>query len=343
MGPKDNATSEQRRTEHQRLAGLEAVLGDLADAIGPGGDALAQRTPAPRKPVLLLTGTARSGSTVTMWWLARSGAFAVPSNLMSRFWRAPAVGALVERLLFDPALDFRGELSLPAEASQSAAYHSDIGKTRGPTSPHEFWYFWRHFLGLGNPPTLGESGRRDADAEGFSAHLGALEAAKGKPVALKALIASWELPFIAEVLPTAHFLDLSRDPLQTMRSLLKTRERFYGDRARWYSFLLPEMEGVSELSPEEQVAVQVRMTRAAIDAGLAAIHPDRVLRMDYERLCAEPGATWAVLRDWMASRGLTLPERHPDDAPPLQATTPVTSVRLRDAWEASADWVTSAP
>jgi hypothetical protein len=343
MGPKDKPTHDQRQGEHRRIGDLEAVLGDLAAAIGPGGDALARRTPAPEKPVLLLTGTARSGSTVMMWWLARSGAFAVPSNLMSRFWRAPVVGALVERLLFDPALDFRGELTLPAVGEMTAPYHSDIGKTRGPTSPHEFWYFWRHFLGFGNPPTLGESGRRAADVSGFAAHLGALEAARGQPVAMKALIASWELPFVAEALPTAHFLDLSRDPLQTMRSLLKTRERFYGDRTRWYSFLLPEMAGISELSPEEQVAVQVRMTRLAIDTGLASIDPVRVLRLDYDRLCADPQATWTSLRDWMGTRGLDLPVDHPDDPPPLRPAPPVESARLRDAWEASAAWLEATP
>ena len=38
--------------------------------------------------VVLVVGGPRSGSTVMMQWLASSGVFAYPSNLLSRFYRA---------------------------------------------------------------------------------------------------------------------------------------------------------------------------------------------------------------------------------------------------------------
>ena len=328
----------ERLPQHRRLAGLESVLAHLAELVGPGGDAAAARSSGPDKPVLLLTGTARSGSTVTMWWLARSGAFAVPSNLVSRFWRAPVVGALVERLLLDPALDFRGELTVPPDVAVPEPYGTHIGKTRGPGAPHEFWYFWRHFLGFGNPPRLGAEGQQAADVDGFRGHLGAYEEAMGRPVALKAMIASWDLPWLAEVLPTALFVDLNRCPLQTMRSLLSVRERYFGDRSQWYSFRLPHLPGLDDLSPEEQVAVQVRAMRAAIDQGLARVAPDRVLRLDHAELCASPADTWARLRAFVAPHGLTLDAQHPDAAP-LRPGRPVTDPVLERAWAQSAVWL----
>jgi len=331
--------SEHRTRPHRRNDDLEAVLDTLSRALGAGGDALAAEAGSPRWPVVFIAGTARSGSTVLSWWLSRSGGFAVPSNLVSRFWRAPAVGALVERLLTDPALDFRGELSVPPAVSLPAPYAADIGKTRGLSAPHEFWYFWRRTLGFSDPPSLGERGRQEADVDAFVGHLAAYEQVVGKPVATKALIAAWDLDWLAEVLPTAIFIDLRRDPLQTMRSLLRVRERHSGRRDRWYSFRLPDMSGIDAMSPELQVAVQVRRMRAAIDRGLGTLPPERVLSIDHAELCADPTAQWTRLRGWFALHGPpdALPQVHPDASPPFRPSSAVTNPALIDAWQASAE------
>ena len=330
--------SEQRTAPHRKNRELESILDTLSEALGAGGDALAEAAGSPAWPVVLVAGTARSGSTVLSWWLARSGAFAVPSNLVSRFWRAPAVGAMVERLLTEPALDFRGELSVPPQVSLPEPYAADIGKTRGLSAPHEFWYFWRRTLGFADPPALGPQGRRDADVDAFVGHLAAYEQVMGRPIATKALIAAWDLDWLAQILPTAIFIDLRRDPLQTMRSLLRVRERHSGGRQHWYSFRLPDMSGIAALSPELQVAVQVRRMRAAIDRGLGALPPDRVLTMDHADLCADPATEWHRLREWFAQHGPPelLPEQHPDVSPPLRASSAVQDPVLIDAWEASA-------
>ena len=99
-----------RTREHRRNSDLEQVLGQLNDALAPAGDALAAAHDVPRHPVILVVGCPRSGTTLLMQWLAAAGCFSVPTNLVSRFFRAPAIGALVERVLFDPTLEFRGEL-----------------------------------------------------------------------------------------------------------------------------------------------------------------------------------------------------------------------------------------
>lgn len=283
---------ETRRQEFARNPALESLLGELSSALAPAASALAAKHPAPQRPVVLIVGTPRSGSTLLMQWLAASGGFSYPTNLIARFWRAPAVGAMVDRLLFDATVDFRGETRADAPAVD---FRSELGKTRGPRAPNEFWYLWRNLLGFGDPPVLGVEGRARADVAAFQGALGAWEAVAGRPIAMKAMIADWEIPFIAEILPTAIFLDLRRSPEATMASLLDARVKFAGTVDAWYSFRPPVDPGLLIGSPEEQVAVQVRAMRLATEAGLATLPPERVIGWDHEAFCADPGALWARL------------------------------------------------
>ncbi len=328
-------STEQRSPEHQRNSRLEALLATLTAAIGPGGDALAQAHSTPKLPVYLICGTPRSGTTMSMAWLARAGTFEVPTNLISRFYRAPAVGAAVHRLLADPSVDHQTELLLPPEILDPAPYTNQLGKTRGPGAPNEFWYFWRYFLGFSDPPALGDLGRARADVAAFCGQLGAWEAVAGRPIALKALIASWDLDWLAAVLPTARFIRLRRDGPATMRSLLGARRRFYGTEEAWYSFRLPGplAEG---LSPLQQVAAQVRCMDAAIDAGLARVAPERILTLDYDDLCSKPQEAWDQLRAFAARDGVQLPDAHPDQPSPFRVTRREPDPEAEAAWAESA-------
>lgn len=277
----------------RRNPALEDLLASLNAAIAPGGDALAAERGAPTRPVVLVVGCPRSGTTLLMQWLAASGAFGYPSNLLSRFWRAPAVGAMVERLLFDPAVQFRDELGLGS--APAVGFDSDLGKTAGARSPNEFWYFWRRFFPLGEAGGLGEAGRAGVDGPGFLGELAAWEAAVGRPLALKAVLLAWDLPLLAALLPRAVFVDIRRDPFYNAQALLLARRRFFGDARRWYSVRPPEAGALADRTPHEQVVGQVGYMRRAIDGGLASLDPRRVVRLAYARFCGDPAEAWAEL------------------------------------------------
>jgi hypothetical protein len=323
-----------RTAAFARTDDLESALAELSAMIGPGADAWAtQHREGPRRPLLLLTSTPRAGSTAFLQWLVSSGALATPTNLISRFYRGPAVGALVQRLLFDPTLQFRDELALGTDTAEDTEHQSTLGKTSGPRSPNEFWYFWRHFLGLGNPPVLTEAARRTADTGGFCAHLGALETVLGRPLALKAMIASWELGWVADLLPQAVFVDLQRDPLEVMASLLRARVLHGGDRQRWYAFAVPGLPRPSGLGPELEVAVQVRAMRCAIESSLATLPGERVVRVEHRAWRADPAAVQRRLAvHWPCLAETSL-------RPPRPPGPPVDRSELAAAWAASAELV----
>ena len=296
----------ERAPAFRRRGHLEEAVSRLArwTTEGADGDAAGR---APQRPTLLICGTPRTGSTLLLQMLSRSGAFRTPSNFHARFFAAPAVGELSWRLLRDPQLDYRGELRIPDEVADPAPFHSDLGKTTGIDAPSEFWYFWRHYLHIGDPPLLGPEGRAAADGAGFRGHLGLWEEVAGRPLAMKALIAAWELPFLAEVLPTAVFVHLRRDRAATIASILGARRQFYGDEGAWYSFRTPDWQELSRLPAQAQVSAQVDQLRAAIDDGLGRVPAARVLQLDHAMLVRQPTDAWSHLAAWLETHGVELP------------------------------------
>ena len=292
-----------RSAPYARNLGLENLLRELSDLLAPA-EKLALARPRKRTwPVVLVIGPPRSGTTLAMQWLAASGAFGYPTNLLSRFYAAPAIGARVQELLTNPSYAFRDEL---AGLAQEIDFRSDLGKTRGPLAPHEFWHFWRRFLPTVDIEPLGDRVKEVKAAE-LNAELLAMADVFGKPLALKGLMLMYDLPAAAEFLPDAVFLHLERDPLFNAQSLLEARERFFGDRAKWYSARPPEAAELECGSPFEQVAGQVLFTQRHIAEGLRAVEPTRKLSVSYSRMCTEPASVWEDLRERLAARGCPLP------------------------------------
>jgi hypothetical protein len=280
------------------------LLQELNGLLAPAEAQVAARFTTPRYPVLLVMGVPRSGTTLMMQWLASLGHFAYPSNLISRFYAAPYIGARIQQLLTDPAYRFGDEIP---DFARELDYSSALGKTRGVLAPNEFWYFWRRFFPVTEPRYLEPHELAQVDREGFSAELAALESAFDKPLALKGLILSLNIPFLASLLPQALFVYIRRHPFYTIQSLLQARERYFGTRETWYSIRPPETEQLQHLDPIEQVAGQVAYTMRGIEEGLAAIDPARRLVVSYEAFCAGPEVVYAGIVAHYAAQGYALP------------------------------------
>ena len=294
----------RRSPAYARNAALENLLRELSDLLAPA-EALALARPRRRTwPIVLIIGPPRSGTTLAMQWLAASGAFGYPTNLLSRFYGAPAIGARVQELLTNPRYAFRDEL---AGLVREFDFKSDLGKTSGLLAPHEFWHFWRRFLPTVNIEPMGER-LNEVDATWLNDELAAIAEVFGKPLALKGLMLMYDLPAVARLMPDTVFLRLERDPLFNAQSLLEARERFFGTRHEWYSARPPEAAELERGSPIQQVAGQVVYTQRHIDDGLRDIDPQRKLDVSYADLCAKPAEVWAALGQRLATRGLQLPE-----------------------------------
>ena len=294
----------ERKEPWRRNELLEQLLHETNRILAPAERALLEKGAAPRLPTLLIVGPPRSGTTLLLQWLAASGRFAYPSNLMSRFYLAPAVGARIQLLLTDERFAFRDELW---DLGRSSDFSSDLGKTRGALSPNEFWYFWRRFLPNEELRALSDDELTRIDAQGLRQELAAVEQVFEKPLALKAMILQYNLAALIGILPTALILHVHRSPVYNAQSILEAREKFFGDRRQWYSAKPPQYASLLDLDPAGQVAGQVYYTLRSIEGQLEQLDARRWMRVDYESLCAEPRRVYAELRGKLYELGCALP------------------------------------
>jgi hypothetical protein len=292
--------STERRSRHQRNEKLERLLSELSAVLAPAEAEIAADFDMPKYPPIFVVGPPRSGTTILMQWLAATNRFAYPTNLLSRFYAAPWIGAKIQQLLTDPDYDFRDELF---DMKGDVTFRSTLGKTIGALAPNEFWYFWRRFIPNEEPRHLSPEEERAIDGKGLASELAALESVFDKPVAMKAMIVQYNIPTVSACFDRALFLHVRRAPLYNVQSILEARVEYYGTRDAWYSAKPAEYAMLSREDCFRQAAGQVHFTHRAIEQGLSAIDPSRSLDVSYEDLCLAPAETYRALVDKLARQG----------------------------------------
>ena len=299
---------EKRTGAFARNEGLEDLLAELNGALGSAEDAQTNLPDEPPFPTILIIGAPRSGTTLLMQWLAASGLVAYPSNLLSRFYNAPYLGARIQQLLCDPRFNYKDELA--DAAGYSLPFTSEVGKTKGVLQPNEFWYFWRRFIPNKDPDWITPEQEAMIDVAGFRKGVAHIQHAFGLPFATKGIILQYNLEAVRRALGNVIFIHTRRHPFFNTQSLLKARKDYHGDVATWFSVKPPEYEQLRHLHPIEQVAGQVHCTQVGIDAQLAAMPDKHGLTIDHESFCADPGAFYQALRSKLAEWGHEWPEEY---------------------------------
>lgn len=289
--------SEYRIGQFRRNELLEKLLGELNADLQLSERALIQTfhtgTELPY-PLILVLGPLRSGTTLFMQWLANTDLVAYPTNLLSRFYQAPIIGAKIQLLLTDPRFNFRDELD---EFVQQAEYLSENGKTKGVLAPNEFWYFWRRFLAEPERDVwTDEELKQSMDTRSMLAELAGTMQVFQKPFAAKGMLFNYNIPFLDSVFDKVLFVHVRRDPAANVASVLGARRRQLGSEAAWYSFRIPEYEQLKEFDPVTQAAGQVYYINRAVEKGLEQVADDRKLVVDYEAFCNSPEAVFEQMK-----------------------------------------------
>jgi len=272
----------------KRNAQLEDLLGNLNRALHCAEQQLIATSAIqnPDYPLIFVMGPLRSGTTLFMQWLAHIGLVAYPTNLLSRFYGAPVVGAQIQLLLTDPRFNFRDEI---LDFNGPILFESENGKTKGALAPNEFWYFWRRFLPFGELDWLSDDELfRVVDRETLVAELTTLTQVFGKPFALKSMILNYNIPFLNALFKKALFIQIKRDPVTNVASILEARKRQLGSENEWYSFKIPEYPQLKHLESIAQSAGQLHYINKALEQGMATVDESRKLVVQYEDFCQNP-------------------------------------------------------
>ena len=293
---RDPQEPHDRLPRFQADAGEEAWFRALNDALA---SADLPSPPAPRVsgaqlPIVYIVGAPRSGTTLLSQVLSRYLAVGYINNLIARFWARPSVGIRLSRAL----LGDRGREAL--------RFESEHGATAGVAGPHEFGYFWRHWLRLDTASThhLDAAAVQQLDAAGLRRALEQeILESFGAPVVFKNLICGFQAGALARIHPQSLFLHITRDTAVTCASILASRAQRYGRYDAWWSLkpsTYPEIQALS--SPCAQVARQVGDSHREVAGELAAAGVRR-LSMSYESLCANPRQAIADVADALGAMG----------------------------------------
>ena len=228
-------------------------------------------------PLVYIVGAPRSGTTLLCQLLCRNLSVGFINNLVARFWLRPSVGIFLSKAL------------LRAGARQGITYRSRFGTTEEIHEPHEFGYFWRHWLMLDRAPThkLPTAILNSLDKDGLR---GALEneilGAFQLPVVFKNIICGLQAAFLTEIHPLSLFIHIKRDVARTATSILQSRLERFGSYETWWS-LKPSTWPFAAKDAAHEVVMQVHMCRGEIDQELS--NPNvHSLTLTYEELCEAP-------------------------------------------------------
>lgn len=290
--------SEQFRSNDK----LNALLSELKELLFPV-QIIIDCPPQPQWPVGCIIGNPRSGSTLMLQFMASTGVFSYPTNVLTRFSYAPYIGALIQKMLFDPEYDFHGDF---ADIQSRMNFTSDLGKSKGALATNEFQHFFRNYMPNFDIEWLNDSALKKVDCKAFTKGLASIEKAFERPFVTKANILQYNLEYFAREIPSLFYVYIKRTTIFIMQSILISREKYYGTRNIWFSAKPKEYEQLKDMDLYHQIAGQVYFTEMAIEDGLQRVPDRNQLTIDYESLCENPMAVYRMIYEKYAVLGCDL-------------------------------------
>jgi hypothetical protein len=226
------------------------------------------------RPLFLIVGAPRSGTTLVYQLLARFCEVCYFTNLAALFPGAPLSAS---RLL---GAWFR---------QGRADFHSFYGQTAGLSGPNDAFELWNRWLGPDRyavpdelPPETIQSMRTC-----FAAWTNEF----ARPFLNKNNRNTLCLTLLARALPETRFIVVRRDPFFVAQSLILARARIQGSKTYGWGLASRDTQALDEpLAYVDDVCTQVLAIERQLDQQLERIPPERVWQLSYEELCEHPGA-----------------------------------------------------
>lgn len=237
-------------------------------------------TISPEKlPLIYIVGAPRSGTTLLYQLIARYLPIGYINNLIARFWLRPSVGIrLSQACLLEHQ---RNEIPL----------QSVFGRSPNVVGPHEFSYFWNHWLGLEKQSNhhLSSSQLQRVDREGLKNSLeNEILAPFGKATVFKYLPAGFHAHFLTSIHPCTLFIYIKRKEVDVISSILNSRKSLFGSYRSWWT-IKPSTFPFPNLgkNPVHDIIKQVRDIQMEMEEELN-IEGIQTLHITYEELCQSP-------------------------------------------------------
>ena len=229
------------------------------------------------RPVFIV-GAPRSGSTILYQTITAELRVAYINNLSCTLHNSLPFGFRLSRLLF--------------MGRSHRCFSSRFGDTRqcgwnAPSECGEFWYRWldreQHFVDWADMSS--------AMVREIRHEIGRATRIARLPLVFKNLNAGQRLRLISSVVPDARIIHIRRDPVDNVRSILKSRKRIGVKPGRWWSIRPPGFEAYLRLPETELCAAQLKGLTAQIEADRHLFPESSWLELNYEEFVQAPRDT----------------------------------------------------
>ncbi len=253
-------------------------------------------------PTLFIFGLPRSGTTLSYQLITQCFNLGYINNLIARFWLAPQHGIALSQAVLEP-------VRIPE-------FHSNLGQTTGPQGPHEFAYFWQHWLKIStvDDMMIFDSPHPEIDWPGLVNTVRSMQQMFDAGIVFKTSYAPSHIRAFANNFPLPLFIYIERDPVDIGLSLLAARKKIYGRHDSWWSNYTPNYRELVQLPFDQQIAGQVHSLIDTYEAAVKCISSDLVVRLEYSCICEAPGDALSMVQTRLADiHGINVATR---SAPP---------------------------
>jgi len=220
------------------------------------------------QPILLIVGPPRSGSTLLNLALSQALEVSWFPNVSQLFPRSPIVAA-------------RWFANQTKKQFRLSNYY---GNTPGLALPNDGYSIWNRWYDYDRYVPRMSASSVDSMRLFMAAWINSFE----KPLLNKNNRNSLCIQQLSEVLPTAHFIVISRHHADNARSLVRSREFVQGSKHKPWGLLSHADHKDDELGYIEDICDQLFQIRAQMSAELSAVDPTKVTEVRYEDFCDDP-------------------------------------------------------
>lgn len=258
----------------------------------------------PILPLIFVCGPPRSGTTLVAQVLIKFLPVYYFNNLTSIFPNSPIISNKIAKRFLK-------------NGNQSVNFKSLYGRTSELKAPNDALYLWDRWTKVDRksiPHAI-----RNEDKLKMKHFFGAVEKFSGLPLVNKNNKLNTFADKVAEILDSAYFICLDRDPVYLAQSELIASRFIHDDDKIPYGVLFnptDKYKGKS-LDPIEQVCNQVLSHKEAMLQQESQIGKERFIIVRYEEFCAEPAKWLNKISEKILGQSLDI-DSLTNDLPPFQ-------------------------
>ena len=225
-------------------------------------------------PPCFIIGAPRSGTTLLYEALTVRYAFSYFSNLAERFYKTPAAATCLGSSLL--------------AKRKSGSFTSKYGRIDGWGAPSEGGRIWNRWLP--QPYYLTVDYAASLPLENMRNIVASISKSIDAPFLNKNVMHSIHIDLLNKIFPGCIFLEVRRDPVANIRSIIRARNKKGGPKedSNWWSVKPTVWQHHKNSTIEEQACVQVCSLRDDITNQINRISPERLLIVHYEQFCKNP-------------------------------------------------------